>query len=133
MNPIVRILALAVVAWVLALACLAAAIGMMVALLTRPAGAHDIYQGVRSPAGQLCCGGDPVTGDCEGAWDFKIGPDGDVTFYSQRYKATIVIPGSQVIPTQLPDPENRPLHWCGKPNGIGGHYTICAFVAPGGA
>jgi len=41
---------------------------------------HDIYQGVRSPAGQLCCGGDPVTGDCEGSYDFRVNARGDVTF-----------------------------------------------------
>lgn len=117
-----------------ALIWLLAAIGLW-SLMTGRAFAHDIYQGVRSPAGQLCCGGDPVTGDCEGAWDFKVGPDGAVTFFSERYKATIVVPGEQVIPTQLADPLNRPLHWCGRPDPSerSGFRTICMFLSPGGA
>jgi hypothetical protein len=95
---------------------------------------HDIYQGVRSPAGVLCCGGDPVTGDCEGTHAFRVSRDGAVTFYSERYKATVTVPGDRIIWTQLDDPENRPLHWCGKPDASepGGFRTICIFVAPPG-
>lgn len=48
---------------------------------------HDIYNGVRegmSAAGRLCCGGDPVTGDCE-AVDYRMLRNGDAVILSRRY------------------------------------------------
>lgn len=75
-----------------------------------------------------------MTGDCEGSYEFRVNARGDVTFYSERYKASVTVPGERVIPTQLADPLNRPLHWCGRPDATepGGFRTICLFLSPGG-
>ena len=130
-------------------------------LMSGPAESHDIWTKAREynkPAGFPCCGGDPLTGDCEGltadqVWDQ---PNGDVRIYSGRYKAYITIPASRVMP-DLPryvDGENKgqsldPLvqyeaHWCGKPRGTAyqdvtpdnsdpAYWTYCFFRNSGGS
>lgn len=37
---------------------------LLLALLPSAAAAHDWYSGLTNKAGQSCCGGNPVTGDC---------------------------------------------------------------------
>ena len=111
-------------------------------LAVTPAGAHDIYRDLRegySATGPLCCGGDPVTGDCEGVGHdaYRITPEGDLVLQSRRYKAAVRVPADKVVWLQIPDPLNHPVHWCGKPLGDPAQpdvewQTFCAFVAPGG-
>jgi hypothetical protein len=111
-------------------------------LACTPAAAHDIYRDLRegySQTGPLCCGGDPITGDCEGIGhdEYRITVEGDLIFNSRRYQATIRVPADKVVWLQIPDPLSRPVHWCGKPLGDKSDpqvewQTYCAFVAPGG-
>jgi hypothetical protein len=134
------------VALVFGLACL---LGRGVLL---PAGAHDIYRELQTPQGTPCCGGDPVTGDCEPLEEsqFTLHPDGSATVRSARYGAAIQVAAARI--TWLPLPPGRdgrtyPGHWCGAPrqqasrvypapvvpwNPDPVYWTYCAFIAPGG-
>jgi hypothetical protein len=121
---------------------------VMVVLSVIPAGAHDIYRGVTGPGGQLCCGGDPVTGDCERLEHEQIRwrRDGTVEMRSRRYGRTILIGAETVLPTGIPGDRDAAGHYCGVPRervGRAGeaptpaqpdrdYWTFCAFVAPGG-
>jgi len=117
---------------------LAAALALV---LIQAATAHDIYRDLRegySATGPLC-GGDPVTGDCEGIGHgaYRITAEGDLILQSRRYKATVRVPADRVVWLQIPDPLNRPVHWCGRPLGDPTQpdvewQTYCAFVSPGG-
>lgn len=88
-------------------------------LLAGPAAAHDIYAPLRegmSPAGRLCCGGDPVTGDCE-AVDYQMLRSGDAVILSKRYGGKPrTVPVDQP-PADDPDPA---------------FTTFCIFIRPGG-
>lgn len=118
------------------------AAALALACLWAPAKAHDIYTGLREghkPTGPLCCGGDPITGDCEGfhEGDYEVTPDGGLVFFSQRYKATVRVPADRVVDLPVADPEGRPVHWCGKPLGdkddpMTEWLTFCAFRYTGG-
>lgn len=121
---------------------------------------HDIYFGLRSgfdsagqqtflrDVGNLCCGGDPVTGDCEALDDFRGLPNGNFMIHSRRYNRDVEIAASRVAWTGIPG-DNLPVHWCGKPRdqmayGYGSSapadpeqpdtstWTYCAFIVPGG-
>jgi hypothetical protein len=96
-------------------------------VLTGVAQAHDIWSRAREynkPNGFPCCGGDPMTGDCEGltAEDIWDRPDG-VEIYSHRYGARIFIPSHRIM-VDVPRDVNtkEPLdeltryeaHYCGK-------------------
>ena len=116
--------------------------GALALLSVQTTSAHDIYRDLRegySQTGPLCCGGDPVTGDCEGIGhdNYRITKEGDLILNSRRYKATVRVPADQVVWLQIPDPLNHPVHWCGKPLGDPADpavdwKTFCAFVSPGG-
>jgi len=102
---------------------------------------HDIYKGVYGSSGRLCCGGDPVTGDCEALAPEQITelPDAFV-FQSRRYNSTVLVPKSKIeyraIPGEIPGTAG---HWCGVPRIADptpeqpdpAHLTYCAFVNPG--
>ena len=132
-----------------------AALALAACLAASAAASHDMYSEVRRnnvPTGILCCGGDPMTGDCEGIEaDMIRETPTSVIFYSKRYQGSVEIPRSQVhmdVPrvaaTGKPaDPEGRFAgHWCGTRRGP--HqpitaedpdplfHTICAFLNPGG-
>jgi hypothetical protein len=105
--------------------------------------AHDVYSDLHSNSGQLCCGGDPTTGDCEplAFEQFQVNIDGSVTIRSTRYGATVLIDPSKV--TWLPVAgSDAPAHWCGKKRGTYAYdgtdqpdptyWTFCTFIAPGG-
>ena len=110
--------------------------------------AHDIYNGVRDHRGTLCCGGDPVTGDCERLEAEQIVQrrDGSVRIYSKRYSAWIVVGASIVLPTSIPGDEGAAGHYCGLPREKAGrltapvsadqpdpkYFTRCTFLSPGG-
>lgn len=109
------------------------------------AGGHDVYTQLRNHVGQLCCGGDPDTGDCEPleADQFKVLANGDVLVQSRRYNASLLV--SSIKVTWLPVAGSAaPAHWCGVPrtkvylapvnaeNPDPGFWTYCAFIAPGG-
>lgn len=99
-----------------------------------PAVSHDIWLRAKEfnrPTGFPCCGGDPVTGDCEGLLDDQIWdqPNGDVIIFSRRYQARITIPASRIM-VDVPrategEDKGQPLdkltqfsaHYCGKPRG----------------
>ena len=119
-------------------------------LASATAHAHDGYQSLRSNNGQLCCGGDPVTGDCEPLddQDVQIFADGSASFYSHRYKARVQIGREKIVwlPTGVLDEKGQehPIHWCGVPrskvylapvndeNPDKAFWTYCAFITPGG-
>jgi hypothetical protein len=117
-------------------------------VLLGPARGHDIYGGVRDHRGVLCCGGDPVTGDCEAleAEQIQHRPDGSVRMFSRRWGAWITVAGGTVLPTAIPGDGGAAGHYCGRPRGQVGQdgvaptaeqpdaafWTYCAFVAPGG-
>ncbi|MFO1151315.1 MAG: hypothetical protein U1E62_23320 [Alsobacter sp.] len=95
-----------------------------------PAQAHDPYTGLRSPLGQLCCGGD----DCEATADFVIRPDGGVKLYSRRHQRWIDVDAYQI--TWMAVSGDGPAHWCGRvmlPNAetpSSMTITYCAFIDP---
>lgn len=111
--------------------------------------AHDIYGGVRDSKGTLCCGGDPMTGDCEGLTDeqIKVLPDQSAVMISKRYgKAIRVAPGMIEWNTIAADKGVHQGHFCGVPRvKLGRQHeaptaeqpdpefiTYCAFISPGG-
>ena len=122
---------------------LAITLTAMVVLMVNQASAHDVYRELRSPTGQLCCGGDPVTGDCE-AVNYQVNPDGSATFQSRRYGASVLIGASKITWLPVPGGEAFEAHWCGVPrtkvqlapftdeNPDPTFWTYCAFIAPGG-
>ena len=105
---------------------------------------HDIYNNVRDPKGTLCCGGDPVTGDCEGLVDefIKVQPDGSAVVFSKRYGAWIKIARDMITWMTIPgDNGVHQGHYCGKPRQPSvptedqpdpAYYTYCTFLSPGG-
>lgn len=121
---------------------------------------HDIYSNVyefnapKDGPRKLCCGGDPVNGDCEGlTYEDMQEVEGGIRIVSKRYKAVIFVPRHRIqwdIPRdgysgEAADKTNSfPLHWCGKPrtaapgwpvgpdNPDPNYVTFCAFLAPGG-
>lgn len=111
------------------------------------ANAHDIYNNLRqdgTTTGRLCCGGDPVTGDCE-AVRYQMNPDGTATFLSERYgKVSVLIGADKITWMSVPGGEHSEAHWCGVPrtkvqlapidaeNPDPNFWTYCAFIAPGG-
>jgi hypothetical protein len=133
---------------------------LFAALLFAPAAqAHDIYKGLHEglvPEGQLCCGGDPVTGDCEAVGTaYEVLPDGSAIFTSERYKRQVHVSKEKITWAFVPTGEFSEAHWCGKPrqsttsgyapgSGYGmtappdavqpdpETWTYCAFIAPGG-
>lgn len=133
---------------------LSAAAFLALALSPGPgAHAHDIYTGLRTGQGTPCCGGDPVTGDCEALDEgqFTVRADGSLLVRSHRYAATVQVAAEKVTWLPLPpglDGKVHPAHWCGVPraalqarypvpvvpyNPDPAFWTYCAFVAPGGA
>lgn len=122
---------------------LAAAVALLYAALlvlaAQPAHAHDIYTPLKSPTGQLCCGGD----DCEAIDDYEVHIDGSVTIHSRRHGASVLVDAGKVTWLPVPGGEQHPVHWCGKPRGIyafdtpeqpdPAYWTHCLYVSPGGA
>lgn len=117
----------------------------MVAASAVPVTAHDVYTQLRSTSGQLCCGGDPVTGDCEAIGSrYTIEPGGDAVFVSSRYQARVKIGRDKITWLPVPGGEDSEAHWCGVPrtkvnlapvtdeNPDPSFWTYCAFIAPGG-
>ena len=129
-------------------AILLAALVLVGAAVTK-AVAHDIYNGVRDHRGTLCCGGDPVTGDCERLESEQIvmRRDGSARIFSKRYKAWIVVGADIILPAAVPGDAGAAGHYCGVPREAAGRLTDaptadqpdakfitrCTFVAPGGA
>jgi hypothetical protein len=109
--------------------------------------AHDIYSTLRdgpTGTGQLCCGGDEKTGDCE-AVRYEINVDGSAIFTSRRYGgASVLIAHDKITWLPVPGGEANEAHWCGVPrtkvflapvnneNPDPTFWTYCAFIAPGG-
>ena len=108
---------------------------------------HDIYHGVRDHRNVLCCGGDPVTGDCEALEAdqivYRVGQN--PRMFSRRYQAWITVSQDIVLPTAIPGDKGAAGHYCGvrrvgalltspttpeQPDPM--FWTYCAFVAPGG-
>jgi hypothetical protein len=116
-----------------------------VLMKVQPISAHDVYTQLRSTTGQLCCGGDPKTGDCEAiGTNYRIEPDGTAVFSSARYGATVRIGKDKITWLPVPGGEYSEAHWCGVPrtkvflapvtdeNPDKAYWTYCAFIAPGG-
>ena len=110
-----------------------------------PVGAHDVYTRLRSTSGQLCCGGDPLTGDCEAIGTrYTLEPSGDAVFMSSRYQARVRIGRDKITWLPVPGGEDSEAHWCGVPrtqvslapvtheNPDPAFWTYCAFITPGG-
>ncbi len=118
------------------------------AVICHHAKAHDIYNGVRDHRNVLCCGGDPVTGDCEAleAEQIVYRAGQNPRMYSKRYQAWITVSQDIVLPTAIPGDKGAAGHYCGVPRSGALltspvtadqpdplFWTYCAFVAPGGA
>lgn len=120
----------------------------LVMFIAAQAKAHDIYNGVRDHRNVLCCGGDPVTGDCEAleAEQIVMRVGQNPRMYSKRYKAWITVSQDIVLPTAIPGDKDAAGHYCGvrrtgalltapvtqeQPDPL--FHTYCAFVAPGGS
>jgi hypothetical protein len=122
------------------------AMGLVVGLLHQPAAAHDIYTPLQSPAGQFCCGGDPIRGDCEAIRNPLHNADGSATFYSERYRAPVRVAHGIIQWLPVAGGEEWQAHWCGVArNRVAGggappggdqidpvYWTYCAFWDPGG-
>ena len=122
---------------------------LALALLSGPARAHDIYTGERRPGlGTSCCGGDPVTGECEALSEDQIAiePDGGMTIVSRRYAAMVRVSRDQIQFKPIAGaPREAMGHWCGTARASAGHvgeqpdqlqpdprwWTFCAFLTPG--
>jgi len=132
------------VLWAMVL-CIVVAWLMIISVILDKANAHDIYNNVRShKTGQLCCGGDPDTGDCEALelHQINIRPD-KVIIYSERYHRYVDI-SLDKIEWQVVPGSDAPGHWCGSPRGkvsiapINAEnpdkdtWTYCAFLSFGG-
>lgn len=116
----------------------------MCAFLASAAMAHDIYKGVTGTHGNLCCGGDPKTGDCEAlTFDQIHEKNGVFVIDSKRYGKPVLLPHDRIIwggvPGEVPGTAG---HWCGVPRVQPAvtddkqpdpdFITLCAFIAPGG-
>ena len=106
---------------------------------------HDIYSGVYSN-GRLCCGGDPVTGDCGPTqWSLRDGQ----YFIRSREGKWIHVPQDQITFLPVPGDEkyaniDHLAHLCYRlPNStdkaedlLSGEgeqiHLYCAFIPPGG-
>lgn len=134
-------------------------IALIVALaLSSPAWAHDVYDGLHSGfdqngeqtfqrhVGNLCCNGDPVTGDCEPLDDFVALPNGNYMISSKRWQRRVEVNAGKVSWSGVAGSEAM-VHWCGKPRdkqaypGAGSvtpdqpdpdTWTYCFFIVPGG-
>ena len=118
--------------------------------------AHDIYSHVFGKGGQLCCGGDPVTGDCapviaqiEGDYVvYFIHPGRIRQSYKEMPDVRVRVPISFVtfLPiagqeqqedVPMPGPGQAIGHFCGRPatftaaNVFDGWLVYCAFLDPG--
>ncbi|WP_146140228.1 hypothetical protein [Alsobacter soli] len=114
----------------------------LASLAAAPAQSHDIYNGLKDPAGRLCCGGDPVTGDCEPV-EYRMLPNGDALMDSRRYGRSVLVAHDKIIWMAVPGAEEVEAHWCGRPYASSGYhtgeplqidqnfYTLCAFIRPG--
>jgi hypothetical protein len=88
-----------------------------------PSHSHDIYSGLKDPAGRPCCGDQ----DCERVDQYIVHPDASVTFFSRRWKIPIRVAPDRVIWLAV---GAGPATWCG--NIIHEPITYCAFVDPPG-
>jgi hypothetical protein len=117
---------------------------LILIVVATPAAAHDVYTHLMSPSGRLCCGGDPVTGDCESV-SYRMRPTGDVEVQSRRYNASVLVARQKITWSAVPGSPDE-AHWCGKPRSAFLHdmpaetddpdpnfHTFCAFIAPGGS
>lgn len=145
-DPVTRHLLLRLMDFAILIAALIALAVLTCFMTTIGANAHDIYTHLREggvPTGQLCCGGDPNTGDCE-AVRYQMNPDGSATFFSRRYGVSVLIGADKITWMAVPGGEHSEAHWCGKSRQIvsgapiddrnpdPAYWTYCAFIAPGG-
>jgi hypothetical protein len=114
--------------------------------------AHDIYSGLREDGsndsgntGQLCCTGDPKTGDCEAVRDVKVNSDGSAVLFSNRYGRNVIVASGKVTWITIKGGEESPAHLCGvlrfsmslqRPTNTlqidPDVFVYCAFIKPGG-
>ena len=110
---------------------------------TKQAHSHDIYTGVHGKDNQLCCGGDPVTGDCrETTYRMSKGH----YLFMKRDGTEVDVPESMI--TFLPVPgedtsKTNGAHLCYRQKMdtdvlsqrsdhiIGDIFLYCAFINPG--
>lgn len=117
------------------------AIVLALAMGTEPATAHDIYSGLHSKTGMLCCGGD----DCAATIYRERG--GEFEFLT-RDQEWVGIPADRIIflpiPGDPPSDESHRGHLCyrpatdfdrespsSSPNVFDAIYLYCAFIQPG--
>ena len=130
---------------------LARALGLAISLFAIGGGdvaAHDIYSGVHGKTGQLCCGGDPVTGDCAPTqWALRDGR----YFLRSREGHWIEIPAERIDFLPVPGDEKYDeiphlAHLCYREaretdSALNGErlfsgegqtiFLYCAFIKPG--
>jgi|YNPMSStandDraft_1061717.scaffolds.fasta_scaffold00687_10 hypothetical protein len=83
--------------------------------------AHDWYQGLRSPVGELCCG----VRDCAPVAECVIGGREGIV----RRGACVPIPADRLVP--IPSPDGR-AHLCTRPHPTLGERIVCVIL-PGSA
>lgn len=118
----------------------------ILALMVIQAQAHDIYSGALSKSGMLCCGGDPIKGDCEPLEEdqIRMRADGDAMMFSKRYRAWVQVSKDMIQYQDIPaDNLKHAGHFCGRPKQSWdltnpaqpdpSYQTYCAFLTPGGA
>jgi hypothetical protein len=125
------------------------ALALVIAYITG-AQSHDIYSGLRDTSvrgtGQLCCGGDPVNGDCEAIGEnYVLLENGNYRFRSARYEVEVEVAYDKIVWASVPGGEVFSAHWCGVPrskvylapvtkeNPDPNYWTYCAFIDGGGA
>ena len=114
--------------------------------------AHDIYSDLREDGsndsgdtGQLCCTGDPKTGDCEAVSEVKVNSDGSAVLFSNRYGRNVLVAPRKVTWITIKGGEESPAHLCGvlrfsmssqRPTNTlqidPDVFVYCAFIKPGG-
>lgn len=94
---------------------------LLVGLGMAPASAHDWYQGLRNPAGELCCG----VRDCAPVAECVVeGREGIV-----HRGVCVAIPADRLVP--IPSPDGR-AHLCTRPHPTLGERIVCVIL-PGSA
>lgn len=123
-------------------------LALALTLFSTVVSSHDIYSNLHegmSPAGRLCCGGDPNTGDCEAVYsNYRILPNGDAVILTKRYGGqSVLIAKNRIQWFAVPGGEESEVHWCGKPRANTTYpqdaenidpvfHTYCIFIRPGG-
>lgn len=94
---------------------------LLLTLATGAVQAHDWYQGLRNPVGELCCG----VQDCAPVAQCVVGAREGIVHRG----ACVPVPADRLVP--LPSPDGR-AHLCTRPHPTLGERIVCVIL-PGSA